>query len=127
MSYIYLANDLIQRSKIKNQKPEFWSIFQPYLEEALTALLDVKSCKLDSQQKLDILKVIDVWKQRNVYPNEFVDPLYQKLLDQSGIDAGYLIKHKSKKIKTSHLRGLTEAMDKKQVVRGLTALDVSCP
>ena len=118
MSYIYLANDLIQRSKIKNQKPEFWSIFQPHLEEALTALLDVKSCKLDSQQKLDILKVIDVWKQRNVYPNEFVDPLYQKLLDQSGIDAGYLIKHKSKKIKTSHLRGLTEAMDKKQVVKG---------
>ena len=56
-----------------------------------------------------------------------MDPLFHKLLEQSGIDAGYLIKHKSKKIKTSHLRGLTEATDKKKQVKGQTALDVSCP
>ena len=74
-----------------------------------------------------MLKVIDVWRQRDVYPNEFVDPLYHKLLEQSGIDAGYLIKHKSKKIKTYHLRGLAETMDKKKQLKGQTALDVSCP
>ena len=103
-----------QRSKIKNQKPEFYNFFQEHLDGALSALFDQKTCKLDSQQKLDILKVIDVWRSRNVYPNEFVDPLYNKLLEQSGIDASFLIKHKSKKIKTSHLRSLTEAMDKKK-------------
>ena len=92
VSYLYLANDLIQRSKIKNQKPEFWTYFKDHLYEALTTLFDPKTCKLDSQQKLDILKVIDVWRSRSVYPAEVADPLYDKLVEQSGIDAGFLNK-----------------------------------
>ena len=127
VSYLYLANDLIQRSKIKNQKPEFWTFFQQHLQEALTALFNPKTCKLDSQQKLDILKVIDVWRQREVYSAEFADPLYEKLIEMSGIDVGFLQKSKARNIKTSNLRCLSEMKDKKKQSKGQTILEVCCP
>ena len=127
VSYIYLANDLIQRSKIKNQKPEFWTFFQEHLYEALTTLFSPKSCKLDTQQKIDILKVVDVWRQREVYPVEFAESIYNKLVEQSGIDVSFLHNQKSKKIKTSNLKCLAEKTDKKKQNKGQTILEVCCP
>ena len=73
ISFMYLANDLIQRSKIKKIEPEFWKFFQDHLEEVLLRLFNPLETKLDSQQKFDLMKVIDVWRQRTVYPKDFVD------------------------------------------------------
>lgn len=86
-----------------------------------------KTCKLTSHQKLDILKVIDVWRSRCVYPAEFAEEIYNKLMELSGIDAGILQKHKSKKIRTSDLRCLADKTDKKKQNLGLTILDINCP
>ena len=35
VSLIYLANDLIQRSKIRQKGSHFWKLFQPLLEDTL--------------------------------------------------------------------------------------------
>ena len=55
-----------------------------------------------------------MWRQREVYPAEFADPLYEKLIEMSGIDVGFLQKSKARNIKTSNLRCLSEMKDKKK-------------
>ena len=50
------------------------------------------------------MKVVDVWRQRTVYPKDFVNTLHKKLADLSGIDTGLLQTSKAKKIKSSDLK-----------------------
>ena len=83
---MYLANDLIQRSRIRQKGPPFWQLFKPHLEKCLTAMFGLQTGKLEAQQKLDILKVVDVWRQRKVYSKDFADRLHRKLVEESGLE-----------------------------------------
>lgn len=62
VSLIYLVNDLIQRSKIRQKTPPFYELFRPMLEETLVQILGLNAEKLEAQQKLEILKVVEVWR-----------------------------------------------------------------
>lgn len=74
LALVYLANDLIQRSKIKGNT-NFWQIFKPELTQTLERLM-LKVNAIDSQA---ILKVVDVWKNRQVYDDEFLSTLKTKI------------------------------------------------
>ena len=71
---VYLANDLIQRSKIKGTT-EFWTLFKPALAPVFQKLL-LKATAIDSQ---GIIKVIEVWKNRQVYDADFLVTLQQPI------------------------------------------------
>ena len=73
----YLANDLIQRSKLvelTNESPmkkenfpvSFWRSFQKPFEEVVDLFLEKTHKNLDI--KREIARVVDVWKQRTIYP-----------------------------------------------------------
>ena len=72
------------------------------------------------------MKVVDVWRQRTVYPKDFVNTLHKKLADLSGIDTGLMQTSKAKKIKSSDLKHFSDRMEKKQS-QGITILQEMCP
>ena len=45
---------------------------------------------------LDILKVVEVWRQHQVYEPEFLDSVTGSLLEISGLDAKEIQRHKKK-------------------------------
>ena len=67
---VYLANDLIQRSKISGHTG-FHAKFQPILPSVFDRLMT----KINAIDESSIKKVIDVWRNRKVYPKEFLDSL----------------------------------------------------
>jgi regulator of Ty1 transposition protein 103 len=71
---IYLANDLIQRSKIKGTT-DFWLLFKPTLSPVLSKLM-MRTTAIESQA---ILKVIEVWQNRQVYEEDFLQGLKDKI------------------------------------------------
>ena len=84
--------------------------------------------QLEAQQKLEILKVVDVWRQRRVYQTEFVSRLHARLVEESGL------KHLLSGQKAQSDRVRIHTSDLKQFKSGLlyssktgeTILDLEC-
>ena len=64
MALVYLLNDLVQRSKIKKMAG-FHSVFEPHLSGVFQKLSTKALTAIDLQATL---KVLDVWKHRELYP-----------------------------------------------------------
>lgn len=71
LTLLYLANDVIQNAKKKNI-PHYVSGFSLVLREAVALLNDEKV-------KPNVLRVLSIWQQRNVYEKEFVNDLKELL------------------------------------------------
>ena len=97
LAFIYLGNDLIQKSMIKaKQDPEasfnnFHSaLAPPRVNEVFTLLFKIIYSPAVQDQALhstkQILKVIGVWKNRKVYDSDQVEALEKELQDIAGIN-----------------------------------------
>ena len=75
LALLYLANDLIQRSKIKKQS-DFHSKFKPHLPHVFSRLVSEGITAINQQS---ISKIIDVWANRDVYPKEVLEGLQATL------------------------------------------------
>jgi hypothetical protein len=99
LPYIYLANDLIQKSMIKRKKhkSDDKAIFNdlhealapPRITNVLTQLftmLKESETYLQNEQQLctSVLKVVSVWKARKVYNEDALVQLQKKLTEIQG-------------------------------------------
>ncbi|KAL1917728.1 uncharacterized protein VTP21DRAFT_3562 [Calcarisporiella thermophila] len=73
LSFVYLCNDVCQISRKKGT--EFLDAFRDVLPRALEHAY--RKNPPDVQKK--IVRVLDVWKERQVYPEEFVEALIARL------------------------------------------------
>ncbi|CAG5134582.1 unnamed protein product [Candidula unifasciata] len=69
LTFVYLANDVIQNSKKKG--PEFSKDFSHILADAFTQA----SKDADEKMKASLLRVTDIWKERGVYDKAFIKRL----------------------------------------------------
>ncbi|KAH6591690.1 hypothetical protein BASA50_008547 [Batrachochytrium salamandrivorans] len=69
LGYIYLASDVIQNSKRKGED------FCKEFESILPAVFATTLCHLDLDTKSKIRRVVDIWRERGVYPSGFLDML----------------------------------------------------
>ncbi|XP_005101801.1 regulation of nuclear pre-mRNA domain-containing protein 1B [Aplysia californica] len=69
LTFIYLANDVIQNSKKKG--PEFSKDFGHILPDAFTQA----SKDADEKMKASLQRVISIWKERGVYEKSFIKQL----------------------------------------------------
>jgi len=80
VAFVYLANDLIQKSILKRQKNtlqlDYQEGFENVIPEALTSLFEV--CK-EPEVFNPIVKVLQVWSARKVYDSSRIDELAQNL------------------------------------------------
>ena len=97
LAYLYLVNDIIQNSFF--QKLRFHEIFYEQIIDAFPKVFHTGNNKL----KKEILRLIDIWNERNVYSSENLDNLKQLLLNLPNIDnqnknliISYLINNKVK-------------------------------
>lgn len=67
LTLLYLANDVIQNARKKGIK-EYLESFRPILPQVMNLLFD------DSIRK-NVIRVLDIWTQRNIYPKDFIDSL----------------------------------------------------
>ena len=72
LSLFYLANDVIQNCKRKNAKI-FQEAFKKHMIDAVTIIQNNESIKLN------IERVLNVWRERNVYEKEYIDNLFELL------------------------------------------------
>lgn len=94
VAFVYLANDLIQKSKHKQKKGQtvtldYCKAFEPHLQEVLTVLFEILGTE-NVEIQTAILKVIQVWQTRSVYPEAMLAELQQTLMDKSGLTQGNL-------------------------------------
>ncbi|XP_072880338.1 regulation of nuclear pre-mRNA domain-containing protein 1A-like isoform X2 [Hemitrygon akajei] len=73
LTFLYLANDVIQNSKKKG--PEFTKDFAPVLLDAFSHV----SSESDENCKKHLERVLAIWQERMVYENNFIDQLKQIL------------------------------------------------
>ncbi|XP_067911240.1 regulation of nuclear pre-mRNA domain-containing protein 1B-like isoform X2 [Heterodontus francisci] len=73
LTFLYLANDVIQNSKKKG--PEFTKDFAPVLVDAFSHV----SSESDENCKKHLERVLAIWQERMVYENNFIDQLKQIL------------------------------------------------
>ncbi|KAK0060788.1 regulation of nuclear pre-mRNA domain-containing protein 1B-like isoform X1 [Biomphalaria pfeifferi] len=71
LTFVYLANDVIQNSKRKG--PEFSKDFAHILPDAFTQA----SKEADDKMKASLIRVITIWKERGVYDKSFIKKLKQ--------------------------------------------------
>ncbi|XP_078054884.1 regulation of nuclear pre-mRNA domain-containing protein 1A-like isoform X3 [Mustelus asterias] len=71
LTFLYLANDVIQNSKKKG--PEFTKDFAPVLVDAFSHV----SSESDENCKKHLERVLAIWQERMVYENNFIDQLKQ--------------------------------------------------
>lgn len=74
---IYLANDVIQQSKHK-RIVQFSEAFGKILPEVFGVVYP----ELPQDLRKKVRRVIDVWKQRNVFPGTVLDNMYAQLKDE---------------------------------------------
>ena len=67
LNYLYLANDILQKAKVTNGK--MLKAFQTHLPDLVSLL-----CQSNSDRPLfkEILKVLKIWRDRQVYPEAFM-------------------------------------------------------
>ncbi|XP_038245444.1 regulation of nuclear pre-mRNA domain-containing protein 1A isoform X6 [Dermochelys coriacea] len=73
LTFLYLANDVIQNSKRKG--PEFTKDFAPVIVEAFKHV----SSESDESCKKHLGRVLSIWEERSVYENEVLEQLRQAL------------------------------------------------
>ncbi|XP_019065138.1 regulation of nuclear pre-mRNA domain-containing protein 1A isoform X2 [Fukomys damarensis] len=73
LTFLYLANDVIQNSKRKG--PEFTKDFAPVIVEAFKHV----SSETDDSCKKHLGRVLSIWEERSVYENDVLDQLKQAL------------------------------------------------
>uniref|UniRef100_A0A0B6Y8G2 CID domain-containing protein n=1 Tax=Arion vulgaris TaxID=1028688 RepID=A0A0B6Y8G2_9EUPU len=69
LTFVYLANDVIQNSKKKG--PEFSKDFSNILADAFIQA----SKEADDKMKASLIRVINIWKERGVYDKAFIKRL----------------------------------------------------
>ncbi|XP_063778887.1 regulation of nuclear pre-mRNA domain-containing protein 1A [Pseudophryne corroboree] len=69
LTFLYLANDVIQNSKRKG--PEFTKDFAPVIVDAFKHV----SSETDESCKKHLGRVLSIWEERAVYENEILEPL----------------------------------------------------
>ncbi|CAL1538487.1 unnamed protein product [Lymnaea stagnalis] len=69
LTFVYLANDVIQNSKKKG--PEFSKDFAHILPDAFTQAAK----EADDKMKASLVRVINIWKDRGVYDKSFIKRL----------------------------------------------------
>uniref|UniRef100_G1PBF4 Regulation of nuclear pre-mRNA domain-containing protein n=1 Tax=Myotis lucifugus TaxID=59463 RepID=G1PBF4_MYOLU len=74
LTFLYLANDVIQNSKRKG--PEFTKDFAPVIVEAFKHV----SSETDESCKRHLGRVLSIWEERSVYENDVLEQLKQALL-----------------------------------------------
>ncbi|KAH0627084.1 hypothetical protein JD844_002478 [Phrynosoma platyrhinos] len=74
LTFLYLANDVIQNSKRKG--PEFTKDFAPVIVEAFKH--DLRS-ETDESCKKHLGRVLSIWEERSVYENDVLEQLRQAL------------------------------------------------
>ncbi|XP_023961968.1 regulation of nuclear pre-mRNA domain-containing protein 1A isoform X3 [Trachemys scripta elegans] len=73
LTFLYLANDVIQNSKRKG--PEFTKDFAPVIVEAFKHV----SSESDESCKKHLGRVLSIWEERAVYENDVLEQLRQAL------------------------------------------------
>ncbi|XP_020841352.1 regulation of nuclear pre-mRNA domain-containing protein 1A isoform X4 [Phascolarctos cinereus] len=73
LTFLYLANDVIQNSKRKG--PEFTKDFAPVIVEAFKHV----SSETDENCKKHLGRVLSIWEERCVYENDVLEQLRQAL------------------------------------------------
>nr|XP_060637405.1 regulation of nuclear pre-mRNA domain-containing protein 1A [Anolis sagrei ordinatus] len=73
LTFLYLANDVIQNSKRKG--PEFTKDFAPVIVEAFKHV----SSETDESCKKHLGRVLSIWEERSVYDNNVLEQLQQAL------------------------------------------------
>ncbi|XP_039379400.1 regulation of nuclear pre-mRNA domain-containing protein 1A isoform X3 [Mauremys reevesii] len=73
LTFLYLANDVIQNSKRKG--PEFTKDFAPVIVEAFKHV----SSESDESCKKHLGRVLSIWEERSVYENDVLEQLRQAL------------------------------------------------
>ncbi|XP_075050092.1 regulation of nuclear pre-mRNA domain-containing protein 1A [Mixophyes fleayi] len=76
LTFLYLANDVIQNSKRKG--PEFTKDFAPVIVDAFKHV----SSETDESCKRHLGRVLSIWEERAVYENEILEPLKTALYDE---------------------------------------------
>ncbi|XP_042187696.1 regulation of nuclear pre-mRNA domain-containing protein 1A isoform X3 [Callorhinchus milii] len=76
LTFLYLANDVIQNSKKKG--PEFTKDFAPVLVDAFSHV----SSESDENCKKHLERVLAIWQERMVYENDFIDQLKHLLSEK---------------------------------------------
>ncbi|XP_068603014.1 regulation of nuclear pre-mRNA domain-containing protein 1B [Brachionichthys hirsutus] len=70
LTFLYLANDVIQNSKKKG--PEFTKDFESVLVDACS---HVASCDTDDNCKKHMERLLNIWKERSLYRGDFIQQL----------------------------------------------------
>jgi regulator of Ty1 transposition protein 103 len=74
LSYLYLANEVVQQSKAK-KKEEFVRAFASVLPNAL----ETNYPEFDKEVKARVKRVIDVWKQRQVFSGSVISDMESRI------------------------------------------------
>ncbi|KAL2135355.1 hypothetical protein VTI74DRAFT_8881 [Chaetomium olivicolor] len=76
LNMIYLANEVVQQSKARH-KDDFLNAFSPFIADATAVAY--KGAPVDVQGKLR--RVVDVWKERNIFDKDVMQDLDVKLAE----------------------------------------------
>jgi hypothetical protein len=97
LAYLYLVNDIIQNSFF--QKLKFHEVFYDQIIDAFAKVYHTGNNKL----KKEILRLLDIWNERNVYTSNNLENLKQLLINlpnisnqESNLIISYLINNKVK-------------------------------
>lgn len=71
LTLLYLANDVIQNARKKSIKE--------YLESFQLVLPHIMQLLSDTTIRKNVLRVLDIWIQRNIYPKDFIESLKNQL------------------------------------------------
>lgn len=83
LNMIYLANEVTQQSKARN-KEDFLQAFSPFIADATA--LSYKGASSDIQNKLR--RVVDVWRERKIFPMEVQDAIDARLRELDSARSG---------------------------------------
>lgn len=78
LTLFYVANDVVQNAK-KHNALIYQEAFKPYLN---SSMIYVK----ESAIKKKIQRILEIWRERGVYDEDFVDELLKKLLGTEGYE-----------------------------------------
>ncbi|KAK4162713.1 RNA polymerase II-binding domain-containing protein [Cladorrhinum sp. PSN259] len=76
LNMIYLANEVTQQTKARH-KEDFMNAFAPFIADAISVAY--KGASPNVQDKLR--RVVDVWKERNIFDKEILQAVYSKIAE----------------------------------------------
>ena len=83
LAMLFLANDILQKCKLSSQNPKsFLKQFEEHLREAIKIIADSKQ----DQLKDEIKKILHIWRERKIYPKDYLKELQTLLMDQERLE-----------------------------------------